>query len=57
MKYYIGKNKQGIKEYLDDLQLQEIYRFPRNFSDKFTNQQWAKIRKMIKKEYMQSGKF
>ena len=57
MKYYIGKNKQGIKEYLDDLQLQEIYRFPRNFSDKFTNQQWAKIRKMIKKEFMQSGKF
>jgi len=57
MKYYIGKNNKGIKEYLDDLQLQEIYRFPRNFNDKFTNQQWAKIRKMIKKEYMQSGKF
>jgi hypothetical protein len=57
MKYYIGKNNRGVKEYLDDLQLQEIYRFPRNFNDKFTNQQWAKIRKMIKKEFMQSGDF
>ena len=57
MKYYIGKNNRGVKEYLDDLQLQDIYRFPRSFNEKFTNQQWAKIRKLIKKEFMQSGDF
>ena len=57
MKYYIGKNNKGVKEYINDLELEEIYRFPRNFNDKFTNQQWAKIRKMIKKEYIKGGYF
>ena len=57
MKYYVGKNSRGVKEYINELELEQIYRFPRDFNDKFTPQQWAKIRKMIKKEYIKGGNF
>ena len=48
--FYIGKNNKGVKEYITRQYLRDIYEYPRNYKDKFSNQQWAKIRKHIKKE-------
>jgi hypothetical protein len=52
IKHRIGKNRLGVLEYLSAEELEEVYRFPRRFEGKFTNQQWAKIRKLIKKEFI-----
>ena len=52
IKHRIGKNNLGVLEYLSAEELEEVYRFPRRFAGKFTNQQWAKIRKLIKKEFI-----
>ena len=48
MKYSIGKNNKGIKQFITHESL-EILNNTRD-KGKFTNQQWAKIRKLIKRE-------
>lgn len=48
MKHKIGKNNLGTIEYLTTEQLKEVA--DTYNKGKFTNQQWAKIRKLIKKE-------
>jgi hypothetical protein len=48
IKHKIGKNRLGTIEYLTTEQLKEVA--DTYDKGKFTNQQWAKIRKLIKKE-------
>jgi len=48
IKHKIGKNRLGTIEYLTVEQLKEVA--DTYNKGKFTNQQWAKIRKLIKKE-------
>ena len=50
MKFNIGKNLRGVKEYLTYERLVEISGNMPFYKEKFSNQQWAKIRKLIKKE-------
>jgi len=51
IQHFIGENRLGVKEYITHQYLRDIYEYPKNYKDKFTNQQWAKIRKLIKKEF------
>jgi hypothetical protein len=48
MKYNIGKNNQGIKQFITHESL-EILNNTRD-KGKFSRQQWAKIRKLMKRE-------
>ena len=48
MKYSIGKNNKGIKQFITHESL-EILNITRD-KGKFSNQQWAKIRKLMKRE-------
>lgn len=50
MKYPIGKSLQGSKEFITHEELVVISKDIAGSKSKFNNQQWAKIRKLIKKE-------
>jgi hypothetical protein len=50
MKYSIGKSAQGTKEFITHEDLVAISKDIIGSKGKFNNQQWAKIRKLIKKE-------
>lgn len=50
MKYSIGKNNQGVKTYITHEDLVAISKNIAGSKGKFNNQQWGKIRKLIKKE-------
>lgn len=50
MKYNIGKNLKGIKEFITHERLVEVSGNKPFYKEKFSNQQWAKVRKLIKKE-------
>lgn len=50
MKYSIGKNNQGVKTFITHEDLVAISTDLAGSKGKFNNQQWAKIRKLIKKE-------
>lgn len=52
MKYPIGKSNQGMKTFITHDDLVAISKDPRGSKGKFNNQQWAKIRKLIKKEVL-----
>lgn len=50
MKYPIGKSTQGMKTFITHEDLVAISKDQAGSKGKFNNQQWAKIRKLMKKE-------
>lgn len=50
MKYSVGKNNRGVKTYITHEDLVAISENIVGSKGKFNNQQWAKIRKLMKKE-------
>lgn len=51
LKYRVGKDNQGVVLYLTEQELEDLHRIGYAGRSQYTNQQWAKIRKILKKVY------
>lgn len=51
LKYRVGKDYQGVVLFITQEELEDLHRIGYAGRSQFTSQQWAKIRKILKKEY------
>lgn len=51
LKYKIGKDNQGVSHYITEEELADLHKIGYAGRSQYTNQQWAKIRKILKKVY------
>lgn len=51
LKYRVGKDYQGVTLYITEEELEELHKIGYAGRSQYTSQQWAKIRKILKKVY------
>jgi len=49
LKFKIGKDNQGVTLFITEEELEHIRKTGYSMRSQYTNQQWAKIRKLLKK--------
>jgi len=51
LKYRVGKDYQGVVLFITERELEDLHRIGYGGRSQYTSQQWAKIRKILKKVY------